>query len=158
MPDHRPVEPRDLSRICCFVQSAEELFFLFPKARYPLNTAQLQQAIDSRSDATVLLQDDQVVAFANFYRAEAGGICAIGNVIVDPAQRGQGLGRLLIGTMLELASQRYQANEVRISCFNHNTAGLLLYPQLGFAPFAIEPRLDWQGQRVALIHMRRQTG
>ena len=158
MPQHRPVQPQDLLRICSFVQSAEELFFLFPRACHPLTPTQLQQAIDSRSDSTVLLLDDQVVAFANFYRAARQDLCAIGNVVVDPAQRGRGIGRKLIATMLDLAWQRYQAREVHIGCFNHNTAGLLLYPQLGFQPFAIEQRQDWRGERVALIHMRRQTG
>jgi hypothetical protein len=43
---------------------------------------------------------------------------------------------------------------VRISCFNGNVAGLLLYAKLGFLPFAVEPRIDQQGSRVALIHMR----
>jgi hypothetical protein len=33
-------------------------------------------------------------------------------------------------------------------------ATLLLYAKLGFEPFAVEPRLDPGGARVALIHMR----
>jgi hypothetical protein len=37
---------------------------------------------------------------------------------------------------------------VRISCFNGNVAGLLLYAKLGFAPFAIEPRLGSHEDRT----------
>jgi predicted N-acetyltransferase YhbS len=43
---------------------------------------------------------------------------------------------------------------VRISCFNGNVAGLLLYAKLGLVPFAVEPRLDQQGTGGALVHIR----
>jgi len=45
-----------------------------------------------------------------------------------------------------------------LSCFNENTAGLLLYPKLGFVPFAIEERPAPHGGRSALIHMTRSRG
>lgn len=78
----------------------------------------------------------------------------IGNVVVAPEARAQGVGRFLIDTMIRKALLEHRAEEVRISCFNGNVAGLLLYAKLGFVPFAVEPRLDQQGSRVALIHMR----
>jgi GNAT superfamily N-acetyltransferase len=92
--------------------------------------------------------------FANFYVREKGGACAIGNVVVAPEARGQGVGRYLIETMAAKALREHAAREVRISCFNGNVAGLLLYAELGFAPYAVERRLDPAGARVALIHMR----
>lgn len=152
---HRPVAEQDLAAICAFTQSPSELFFCFPKADYPLTPAQLQAAIEQRSDSTVVLLDGLVVAFANFYRYEAGGVCAIGNVMVAPAARGRGVARYLIEQMLKLAFGKHQACEARVSCFNQNVAGLLLYPTLGFSPFAIEERQDRQGQRLALVHLRR---
>jgi hypothetical protein len=38
-----------------------------------------------------------------------------------------------------------------VSCFNANSAGLLLYPKLGYTPIGIVERRDPQGQRVALV-------
>ena len=32
-----------------------------------------------------------------------------------------------------------------------NAAGLLLYPRLGYQPYALVERQDWLGRRVALI-------
>lgn len=152
---HRPVAEQDIPVICCFPQSAEELFFLYPKATFPLTPPQLLDAIAQRSDSTVAELDGEVVAFANFYRGQSGGTCAIGNVVVAPKARGRGVGRYLIECMIDLAFSRHQAAEVTISCFNHNTAGLLLYPQLGFQLFSVEERRDRNGERVALIHLRR---
>ena len=151
---HRSVAEQDIQLICGFPQSEDELFFLFPKAEFPLSPSQLQNAIAQRSDSTVVGLGGEVVAFANFYRWEAGGCCSIGNVIVSPAARGRGVGRYLIERMIIIAFSKHQAAEVTISCFNQNVVGLLLYPKLGFQPYAVEERKDKKGNRVALIHMR----
>lgn len=151
---HRPVAEKDIQAICGFPQSEDELFFLFPKAEFPLAPSQLQESIAQRSNSTVVELDGNVVAFANFYRWETAGSCSIGNVIVSPLARGHGVGRYLIEQMIGLAFSKHQATEVTVSCFNQNVAGLLLYPQLGFQPYAIEERKDKKGIPVALIHMR----
>lgn len=151
---HRPIEEKDIPVVCGFPQSEDELFFMFPKASYPLSPTQLRDAIAQRSDSIVVELDGEVVGFANFYRWEAGGCCSIGNVIVSPAVRGRGVGRYLIEQMINLAFSKHQAAEVTVSCFNQNIVGLLLYPKLGFRPYAIEERLDKKCNRVALVHMR----
>ncbi|MHC6227266.1 GNAT family N-acetyltransferase [Pseudomonas sp. X10] len=151
---HRPVHTNDIATLCCFPQGPDELFYMFPRASYPLTPAQLSEAIAQRSGSTVVEGDGVVLGFANFYKAEHGGICALGNVVVAPAARGKSVARYLVQQMIELARREFEAREVWVSCFNHNTAGLLLYPQLGFAPFAIEERLGPGNQRVALIQMK----
>jgi len=151
---HRAAAEQDLQTVCQFPQGEEELFFFFPKAEFPLTPSQLRLAMAQRADSTVVELDGEVVAFANFYRWETGGSCAIGNVIVSPAARGRGVARHLIERMAALAFSKYRASEVTVSCFNQNAAGLLLYPRLGFQPYAVEERRDRKGQRVALIHLR----
>ena len=152
---HRPVKADDIKNICSFPLNARELFFMFPKAQYPLTEAQLSNAIAQRFDSTVVETENNVVGFANFYRAETGGLCCIGNVIVAQEARGKGLANFIVETMTALAFDRYDATEVQISCFNENTAGLLLYPKLGFLPFAVEERMSMDNRRSALIHMAR---
>ncbi len=152
---HRLVTDQDVQAICNLPQNEDELFFLFPKATFPLTPPQLQKAIEMRSDSTVVLSDDKIVGFANFYRWDMGGCCAIGNVIVAPKARAQGVALSLIEHMTHLAFSKYQAAEVTLSCFNQNVAGLLLYAKLGFKPYKIEERQDRQENRVALIHMKK---
>lgn len=150
----RPVAEADIPAVCAMPQGEDELYFLFPAATFPLTPAQLQDAIDRRSDSTVVELDGQLAGFANFYRWQTGGKCSIGNVIVAPFARQSGVGRFLVAHMIDLAFTRHQATEVTISCFNKNVAGLLFYPKLGFEPYAIEERQDRKGKQVALIHMR----
>ncbi|HFV9292179.1 N-acetyltransferase family protein [Serratia fonticola] len=149
---HRPIENDDIRVICSFPITERELFFFFPKACWPLSSEQFTATINERVDNTVVVENGQVVAFANFYR---WGIneCAIGNVIVSPLARGKGVGRYLIQTMMEKAFAQHLTAQVTLSCFNENVAGLLLYSQMGFEPCAIERRSDHDGNPVALIHL-----
>jgi RimJ/RimL family protein N-acetyltransferase len=151
---HRPARTADIPTICCFPQGPDELFYMFPKATYPLTPAQLSAAIAQRSGSTVVEGEGVILGFANFYKAEHAGVCALGNVVVASVARGRGVARYLVHSMIALARDEFAAREVWVSCFNHNTAGLLLYPQLGFQPFAIEERQAPDGRRVALIQMK----
>ena len=152
---HRDVDFGDLETICSFPQDENELFFMFPKASYPLTIEQLHASIISRSDSTVIIADNQVVGFANFYEATIGEHCSIGNVIIQPDYRGKGIGRYLIQTMEKIAIEKYHAKEIHISCFNQNTGGLLFYSKLGYKPYHIEKRLHKDFIPFALIHMKK---
>lgn len=151
---HRPARTADIPTLCCFPQGPDELFYMFPKATYPLTPAQLSAAIAQRSGSTVVEGNGVVLGFANFYKAEHGGVCALGNVVVAPPARGRGVASYLVRCMIDLAREQFAARELWVSCFNHNTAGLLLYPRLGFVPFGIEERQAPEGGRVALVQMR----
>ncbi|MGE7992961.1 GNAT family N-acetyltransferase [Pseudomonas sp. NPDC089554] len=151
---HRPVRTSDIPTLCCFPQGPDELFYMFPKAIYPLTPAQMSEAIAQRSGSTVVEGNGVVLGFANFYKVEQGGVCALGNVVVAPPARGRGVASYLVRCMIDLAREQFAAREVWASCFNHNTAGLLLYPRLGFVPFGIEERQAPDGGRVALVQMK----
>ena len=153
---HRAVETNDLEIISKFPQDEFELYFMYPKAIFPLTINQLQTSIDSRSDSTVILLKNKVVGFANFYEVKTGHYCSIGNVIVDPLYRGKGVGAYLINVMVGIALQKYKVTEIHISCFNSNVTGLLLYNKLGFVPYEIEKRFDRESFPIALIKMKKE--
>ncbi|MBG6460923.1 GNAT family N-acetyltransferase [Pseudomonas aeruginosa] len=150
---HRPAETGDLETVAGFPQDRDELFYCYPKAIWPFSVAQLAAAIAERRGSTVAVHDGQVLGFANFYQWQHGDFCALGNMMVAPAARGLGVARYLIGVMENLAREQYNARLMKISCFNANAAGLLLYTQLGYQPRAIAERHDPDGRRVALIQM-----
>ncbi|WP_219060644.1 GNAT family N-acetyltransferase [Pseudomonas sp. UMAB-08] len=151
---HRPLEEKDIPVICGFPQSVDELFYMFPKATYPLTPHQLKEATAHCSDSTVIEMNGTVVGFANFSRWQFRGRCSLGNVIISPSARSRGVGRYLIGYMIDIAFDKHEAQELTASCFNHNVPGLLFYPKLGFQPYAVDERQDKHGARVALIHLR----
>lgn len=152
---HRPVRPEDLPAVIGFVQDRDELFYAYPKARWPFDVEQLAAAVAARRASTLALLDDRPAAFANFYQCEPGAYCALGNMMVAPWARGRGTARYLIGAMEEQARRDYAARVMKISCFNANAAGLLLYSGLGYRPTGIVERQAPDGQRVALVQMEK---
>lgn len=152
----RSAQTSDLEKVCQLPQSEEELFFMFPKADYPLSVKQLQTVVENRSDSTVILLDNEIVGFANFYEVKENNYCSIGNVIVSSYFRNKGIGMYLVETMESIVLEKYNVREIHISCFNTNTKGILLYSKLGYIPYEVEERLDKEGRKVALIKMKRE--
>ncbi|MFP3883431.1 MAG: ribosomal protein S18-alanine N-acetyltransferase [Actinomycetota bacterium] len=101
-------------------------------------------AADNRT--YLVAKDDVVVGF--------GGVMVIGdeahitNLLVDPDQRGHGLGRSLMVGLIEAAisdGARHLTLEVR----KRNEAARALYSKLGLAPVGVRPR--YYGDDDALI-------
>lgn len=147
----RPARLDDLPEVCAWVDNADTLFHLHPRARFPLTVGQLADTMAARQLNTVLLAGDVPVAFANCYRHILGQCAMVGNVIVAPAWRGRGAARALLAAMASQAIARWQVRDIGVSCFNDNVAGLLCYPALGFVPHAVEAR-SRDGRPLALIH------
>ena len=152
---HREARLDDLSQISTFPQNAMELYFMYPKATFPLTYEQLKINFDNRANGTVFLSDETVVAFANLYDIEPGKQCFLGNVIINPPFRGKGVGEYLLKTMAEIGVEQYQAKELHLTCFNTNTPGLLLYLKTGFTPYALEKRTDFEGKSLLAIHLKK---
>jgi predicted GNAT family acetyltransferase len=98
----------DLPVVCSWVDDADTLFYLHPRAQFPLTVAQLAEAFAARELNTVLLADGAPVAFANCYRHTPGECAMIGNVIVAPAWRGRGAARALLAAMAQQAIAHWQ--------------------------------------------------
>lgn len=150
----RQVREEDIPIICNFPQTTEELFFMFPKATFPLTEDQLQKSIESRFDAHVVLYENEVAAFASFYERADDAYCYIGNIVVNPSKRGLGIGRYLLNQMNELAIQKYNIKELRLVCFNTNTNALLFYTKYGFIPYELKPRVNYNGDNIVSIYMK----
>ena len=153
MYNNRQLKESDAEIICRFPQSEKELFYMFPRATYPLPSEQLLTAAKERHCPTVVTLKQTIVAYGNFINADRGDHCSIGNVIVNPDHRRKGAATYLVGNLVKIAFSDFKAKYVRISCFNHNTAGLLLYIKLGFSPVEIESKQSHKGETVALIHL-----
>lgn len=152
---HRPAQADDLDAVVGFVHNADELFFAFPRAHWPLTRAQLADSCATRQGSTLALLDGRPAGFANFYQCQPGAFCALGNLMIAPWARGQGVAQYLIGVMERLAARDFQARELQASCFNQNAAGLLLYARLGYAVSGVVERQRHQGERVALVQFRK---
>lgn len=69
---------------------------MFPKADYPLSPQQLIEAMKQRFECIIALCNNEIVGYANFYEVIKGKYCSIGNMIVNPNYRNQGVATFLI--------------------------------------------------------------
>lgn len=150
----RQARKADLFEIVTFPMDRTELFYFFPSATYPLTVKQLEQQLCKRHQSTVMLSNKQLIGFANFYNVLNRNIAFIGNVIIKPEKRGQGLGRKLIQTMITTGFSYFQLKEVHLSCYEKNISALLFYRHLGFKPYASETRYDPDNEPAEMIHLK----
>ncbi|MDO6687282.1 MULTISPECIES: GNAT family N-acetyltransferase [unclassified Agarivorans] len=138
--------------ISALVPTAEELYRIYPSATFPLDKTQLNKLMIERKDLTVLVVNEQVVAFANLYNVTENVSAFIGNVVVANSHRGSGIGKALMLHMSEICIDKYNAS-VHLAVFNFNTNALLLYSKLGYKPYSVEERVGFKKEPVALLHM-----
>lgn len=151
----RPAQTSDLADVVGFPQTPDELFYCYPKANWPLSIGQLAAAMAERRDSTLVCLDGRAAGFANFYQWQHGEFCALGNLMVAPWARGQGVAQRLIEEMEALARSHYKAPLMKVSCFNANAGGLLLYTRLGYRTTGIVERRTPDGSRVALVQLEK---
>jgi len=155
--DARDARREDFDRIAGFPQDRREAFFMHPKGTHPFSAEQLHEVALTRAIPTVVTDGDEIVGYANVYEWTEHGRCWIGNVIVNPAYRGRGAGKFLIGEMIRRARDQLKAEEVCLVCHNVNTNALPLYHKLGFKPFDMKHVKDWDGRDMAGIMMKRSA-
>ena len=150
----RRIVEDDYRAICDLVATEEELFLFYAQGRFPLTVGQVGKLVARRMEPTVMDCDGSVAGFGNFYGYREGRSVVIGNVIIDPALRGRGLGRRFVQRMIDLAFDRYDLPSVKIHVYNRNLPALALYGELGFRPCAMKVKRDYAGERVMLFTLR----
>jgi ribosomal protein S18 acetylase RimI-like enzyme len=97
----------------------------------------VEQDLDAPGAAVLVAQDDQgqIVGYITTRIDRESGIGMIPNLAVCAAQRGTGIGRLLIESALELFREE-KLELARIETLEQNAIGQHLYPTCGFVEVA----------------------
>ena len=152
--DYRRANADDYVAISSLITTPEELFRVYPAGRYPFTLEQVNQLALIRMELSVATVANKVVAFANLYGYEPNQHIFIGNLVIDQNYRGNGIGQGMVQYLLKQVFYKYRLMEARISVFSDNTPALLLYSKLGFEPYRVEERKNFERQRVVLLHMK----
>ena len=141
MIDLLPFTEADIDRVLPWITSREDLYlwtawsFGFPLTREHL----LQHVKDCAERGDRLLykavnSEDQTV----FGHIELGAIdrrnrsLRIGRVLIDPAQRGLGLGAAMMQAAVDLAFERFEMHRVELWVFENNPRAAACYERVGF--------------------------
>lgn len=150
----RPAQSDDYAIVCGFPQSEDELFYMFPRADYPLTAAQLSENASTRWHPTVVVTDEgEVAGYANMYGFEEGKHAYLGNVIVSPRHRGLGAAAALIETMIDKARSGLNVPRLLLVCHHSNPRAILFYDKFGFKPFGLKRMTNRRNETIVGILM-----
>lgn len=129
-----PFDPELAPRVVSWIRDAREAAWLAPRTLPPI-TAEAVRAWGAGDDRhpQMLLENDQPVAYGEVnlldpVRREYW----LGHLLVDPDERGRGLGRRLTQGLVARAFRRHAATEVSLVVFPENIVAVQCYRSLGF--------------------------
>ena len=127
---------------------------MYPNGNYPLTVQQIEESLKTRWKPTVVMHNDIVVGYSNFYGYEEGELCWLGNFVVSSLFRGKGAAEFLIKSMMRIAKDELKVPLLQLGCHSTNIRGLLFYSKLKFKPIDLFKVVGYQGQIAVAIEMR----
>ncbi|WP_432488651.1 GNAT family N-acetyltransferase [Kineococcus sp. SYSU DK018] len=126
----------DVDTITGWVPDAEALYrFAGPRLTWPLTSQQMHDSAAAEGTTAWVMDTDQLLS-GHAQLVRTGDAVRLGRVLIDPAQRGRGLGRRLI--VLAIDQARHQgAARIDLGVLAENHTAHHVYATLGFTP-AIE--------------------
>jgi RimJ/RimL family protein N-acetyltransferase len=132
----RTFAPEQAAVVASWVRSREELFQLAPSTPPPITADKVRNWTRARGQAFAfhLEPDDRPVGYAELNpMSRDPHHLWIGHVLIDPARRGMGLGRLLARTLVDFAFTQAAAHRLTLVVFPNNLAAVRAYQAAGFA-------------------------
>jgi RimJ/RimL family protein N-acetyltransferase len=159
-PDRRRLEPFEESMapaISAWIQSDEEMRWIAPYTPPPASPENVLSWQRERQAAFVFEDASGAPrAYGELVRAalEPRELW-IAHVIVDPARRGEGLGRSFTEALADRAFDGYHASHVYLSVFQDNPVARACYERCGFRHFKTRPVRTFAGETgFSMLDMR----
>jgi len=126
-----------------------------PGLRYPFTQATFREDIRWGRMSSWSLVDSAggQLGFGQYYLNQ--GRCHLARLVVDPARRGEGLGRRLVGELIRVGLRDLGVDECSLFVLNDNGPAIRCYRALGFEPCAFP---EWQPPFGAATFMVRPGG
>lgn len=127
-------EPAQAPRVASWVRSDDELFWLAPGTQPPITAEKVLNWTRRSGNAYAFTHRGSApVGYGelNPLRRDPRDLW-IGHVIIDPARRGQGLGRALTDALIHRAFKIEGAHRLTLVVFPENAAAVQCYRSAGF--------------------------
>lgn len=154
--------PGDAVRVADWVRSPQEAYWLAPRTIPPITPLKICGWGGFGREQHVLTAQYGLppVAYGELnvlHRQPAE--YWVGHILVDPQQRGNGLGRLLVCRLAERAFEVHKARRVSLVVFRDNVPAIRCYERLGFVEDGLESHyFPAYRTRVKLVRMSLPVG
>ncbi len=107
-----------------------------PKFRFPFTESSFIDDVcwERLPSYSLVGEDGSLVGFGQYYPRE--GRCHLARLIISPAYRNQGLGRLLVARLIETGCKDLGVTECSLFVLKHNKVACACYRSVGFKPAA----------------------
>ncbi len=136
----RIAEPADYEVIASWIPDPQScLRWAGPRVPFPFTPAELPRLLAMADGRSYCLAERVAnpVGFGQYWMLRPAAV-HLGRIIVAPAARGRGFGRLLCQLLVARAIEATGATEVTLRVFRDNTTALSLYSSLGFSAIEAE--------------------
>jgi [ribosomal protein S18]-alanine N-acetyltransferase len=127
--------PLDLVTLAQLLADRDELFLVWPDARYPFDAEQWRARLTShpRHRSYFVVHDGEIIGHAALLATEEPHVLAMSYLFIRPDRRGRGLGRELVGRIEEEARKVPDVQALRLRVRTYNPRAMHLYAAAGFA-------------------------
>lgn len=124
----------DLSTVLNWLTSEQECrLWAGPNVRYPATPASAWAEMEaSEQNAYALVDAEGVIMGFGQILLREGGVVHLARLMVDPALRGQGMGRALCLALMKQGASQHYAITFTLNVYKSNKAAFHLYQSLGF--------------------------
>ena len=147
----RPLSADLAGVVSSWAQTAEEVFMWCGLPAAPVPAGQINAWADEDWVLPFgLYQDERLVAYGELWIDDDEAGVELARLIVDPAERGQGLGQRLVSGLADLARCTYPLVFLRV--VPRNIAARRCYAAAGFEPAEPDQAAGWiRGQPVNYV-------
>jgi len=130
----KPATLQDLQTVLTWITSPEDLKrWGGPLLTWPPQAEMTWQQIEAPAHKVFALVDDagELAGFGQTLIREENGV-HLGRIILSPALRGQGVGRVLMHNLIEKGREHYHPNYFSLYVYSDNLPAVKLYRSMGF--------------------------
>jgi [ribosomal protein S18]-alanine N-acetyltransferase len=146
----QPATLEDLRIVLGWITSPEELrLWGGPALSFPPVVEKTWQEIDASDQNTFSLMNPKrdVVGFGQTLFREPNTV-HLARIIVSPALRGEGIGRILCQQLMRAGVLSYRVSAFTLNVYTDNTPAVKLYRSLGFTVVAQDTEQNWFRMRL----------
>jgi len=146
----RPATLQDLQTVLTWIESPEQLKrWGGPLLTWPPQSGQIWRQIEADTHKVFALVSDEgeVAGLGQTLRREENAV-HLGRIILSPALRGQGVGRVLMQNLIDKGRELYHPQYFSLYIYNENLPAVRLYRSVGFV--VIETYTEDDSSRMEL--------
>src|SRR5262245_4074686 len=127
-------DPLDLLMLECLLSDRDELFLVWPDARFPFDWAQWRDMLLSRigNRSYFVVFDGEIIGHAALLQTDEPQTLAVSYLYIRAERRGRGFGRELMA-LLEAEARKLGARALRLRVRSYNPRASHVYESSGFA-------------------------